>query len=290
MSKKTKKKVVSKVAPQKKTKISNAVASKQTKRTRSKRKKGALNDAFAIRNPSDPFSPASADVHLYGGGKLCTTNTKGYKTPGNRSPVELVLDSTEGFVPLWGEGVTLRWKFDENGMNYFQHPEAAKKRIRELFGQAVLSWGDAVPIKFRETRDVWDFQIRVSASDNCSTDGCTLASAFFPDQGRHQLVIYPKMFTQDEKEQVETLIHEIGHIFGLRHFFAKITETEWESVIFGEHNKFSIMNYGEYSQLTDEDIEDLKTLYTKVWNGELKEINSTKLVQVRPYHELGELS
>jgi hypothetical protein len=69
--------------------------------------------------------------------------------------------------------------------------------------------------------------------DNCTPSGCVLASAFFPDSGRHQLVLYPKMFSQSKKEQIETLIHEIGHIFGLRHFFANVSETVWPSEIFG---------------------------------------------------------
>ena len=71
-----------------------------------------------------------------------------------------------------------------------------------------------------------------------------LASAFFPDAGRHPLTIYPRMFTQSRKEQVDTLIHEIGHTFGLRHFFAQVSESAWPSVVFGTHQAFSIMNYG----------------------------------------------
>ena len=59
------------------------------------------------------------------------------------------------------------------------------------------------------------------------------------------------MFTQEPEEQVETLIHEIGHVFGLRHFFANVSETAWPSEIFGTHDTFSIMNYGRASQLTD---------------------------------------
>jgi hypothetical protein len=47
-------------------------------------------------------------------------------------------------------------------------------------------------------------------------NGCVLASAFFPDAGRHELVIYPRMFAQNRKEPVDTLIHEIGHTFKLR--------------------------------------------------------------------------
>lgn len=94
------------------------------------------------------------------------------------------------------------------------------------------------------------------------------------------------MFEQTEQEQVETLAHEIGHIFGLRHFFAPESETAWPSEIFGEHTRFSIMNYGRDSYMTDADRRDLKLLYQSAWSGALTNINGTPIKLVRPYHYL----
>ncbi|MBC7910671.1 MAG: matrix metalloproteinase-11, partial [Pyrinomonadaceae bacterium] len=111
-----------------------------------------------------------------------------------------------------------------------------------------------------------------------------LASAFFPDAGRHKLVLYPQLFAQSKEEQVETLIHEIGHVFGLRHFFAKLSEAEWASEIFGKHKPVSIMNYGPKSQLTSEDKADLRRLYQMVWAGEMTQINGTPIRLVKPFH------
>ena len=54
----------------------------------------------------------------------------------------------------------------------------------------------------------------MNAQERCSTSGCTLASAFFPDSGQHELKIYPTMFEQSLQEQIETLAHELGHVFG----------------------------------------------------------------------------
>lgn len=64
----------------------------------------------------------------------------------------------------------------------------------------------------------------IRGADQCNAFGCILASAFFPDAGRHDLNLYPKLFTLGREEQVETFIHEIGHVFGLRHFFANVSE------------------------------------------------------------------
>jgi hypothetical protein len=255
-----------------------------------KEKKEASNAAKFVPEPFRLLSPeALAKVtkgcaHVFGKGYRCDTDTLGYQTPDDRSPAELVLDASEGFIPLWQKGVTLRWRFQEHSLLHFADIVATKAAIRSLISEALLLWGDAVPVKFAERRDVWDFEVVVKAADNCDINGCVLASAFFPDQGRHELFIYPKTFGEPRKEQIETLAHELGHVFGLRHFFAQIEEKRWPSVVFGNHQPFSIMNYGAKSVMTAADRADLKKLYQKTWAGELTEINSTPVKLVRPYH------
>jgi len=229
------------------------------------------------------------EVHVFGNGIVCDTDTRGHAMPKGRSPLEIAINVSEGFIPMWARGTTLRWRFQDHSLSSFASPAAAKAEIRKLFGKALLAWGDASPVRFAEREDAWDFEIVMRESDRCSIDGCVLASAFFPDAGRHELRLYPKMFEQSREEQVETFIHELGHTFGLRHFFANVTETAFPSVIFGKHQKFSIMNYGSDSKLTSEDKSDLKRLYQAVWSGELTEINGTPVRLVRPFHTIGAL-
>ena len=249
---------------------------------------------FLVIDPSKPnplrkrYKKEIAEVqkghlHVYTGGAVCETDAMGFATPENRSPLDLVVDASEGFVPLWAQGVTLRWRFNEISMSVFRDPPAAKAYVRELFARGIALWEDSAPIKFAERHDAWDFEIAVQPQDNCSLNGCTLARAFFPDGGRHDLAIYPKMFEQPAVEQVETMAHEIGHIFGLRHFFAKVSENAWPSQIFGDHNKFSIMNYGPDSKMSDNDKRDLKDLYAAVWGGKLTEVNGTPIEQFYPF-------
>ncbi|HMU64526.1 MAG TPA: matrixin family metalloprotease [Nitrosomonas sp.] len=247
------------------------------------------DDSFVPSEESNPFAPAETELHRYGqnNSKLCCTEKRGYPTPNNRQPTELVLDASEGFIPLWVAGRVLHYRFNEQSMRYFQNSVKAKTGIRTLFGEAVLAWGEAAPIGFKENTDTYDFEIYMNRHDDGSdTEGYVLASAFFPSSGRDRLTLYPKMFEQSRKEQVETLIHEIGHIFGLRHFFAAELENSWPSEIFGEHNKFSIMNYGANSMLTDTDKSDLKKLYDQVWKGTLRRVNGTPIRQVKPFHDL----
>ena len=92
------------------------------------------------------------------------------------------------------------------------------------------------------------------------------------------------MFNQSPEEQLETVEHELGHIFGLRHFFANISEKKWKSELFGTNSPFSIMNYGDKSKLRASDINDLKKLYELVWSGALTEINGTKIKKLVSFH------
>lgn len=247
------------------------------------KEKPVKRSPFQFRPASEADRRREPLEHVYGSDVICVTDKRGHATPRGRSPLEIVLDATNGFVPLWDKGVTLRWRFQERSLADFRDPEAAKSEIRILLGEALLAWGDAAPVKFAERRDLWDFEIAVRNADNCNPRGCVLASAFFPDAGQHTLTIYPKMFTQPRKEQVDTLIHEIGHIFGLRHFFAQVSETAWPSEVFGTHKPFSIMNYGKDSELTDDDRNDLRRLYAAVWGGELTQVNETNIRLFRPF-------
>jgi|GEM_PF-652423 len=242
---------------------------------------------LALRGGADTIQQGRERVHRLGRKLVCGTDKRGFATPGNRNPLEIVLDASEGFVPLWDEGMTLRWRFNEASLTPFLYPTALKDYVRELVSDALMKWGDAAPIKFKESQDAWDFEIAVRADDQCTASGCTLARAFFPDGGRHDLVIFPKMFDQSRKEQVDTLIHETGHIFGLRHFFANVSETAWPSEIFGEHRAFSIMNYGHLSELTQDDKDDLARLYESVWSGEMTNVNGTPVRLMTPYHGSG---
>ncbi|KAF9946284.1 hypothetical protein BGZ70_003291 [Mortierella alpina] len=239
------------------------------------------SDAPAV-NPEVVEDVPDADVHVFRG-HLCVTGSLGRPTPKGLSALDLRLHYSEGFVPLWVKNTILHYRFQPYTLRWFKDPDSAKADILKLLAEALDMWGDAAPVRFKEDADVWDFEIVVRNADECNSAGCVLASAFFPDEGRHELVIYPKMFKQTRTEQVETLIHELGHVFGLRHWFAHLTEKDWPTEVFGCQCEFSIMNYGEKSYLTPADKSDLALLYRKVWSGELEDIDGTRVKLFKSY-------
>lgn len=242
-------------------------------------------DAFTLRlrDPKDYARLIAEDVHVFGKGHRCRTDRRGRPTPKGRSVSEIRVDAPGGFVPLWERNRILRYRFDSRSLNRFDEPAALKAKILQLFAEGLAAWGDSAPIRFAERAGTCDFEFVVRNEDDCDDTGCVLASTFFPDQGQHEFVIYPEMFNQSREEQVETMIHELGHIFGLRHFFANVSENAWPSELFGEDSKFSIMNYGSNSYLTKADRADLKNLYEAVWSGRMDKVNGTPVQLVRPY-------
>ncbi|MBW8640367.1 matrix metalloproteinase-11 [Hoeflea sp. WL0058] len=232
-------------------------------------------------------------THIYANGAVCETDSLGHSDPQTGlSPTELVVHARDGFIPLWAKEVVLKWRFNERSMTIFRNPDQARDYLRNILAEGILLWEDAAPVKFKEVGpgDAWDFELVVSPHKKCVPNvGCTLASAFLPDGGRHELTLYPDLFDVSPKEQAETMAHEIGHVFGLRHFFAQIEEQTWASEVFGEHNEhkpFSIMNYGKDSFMTATDRDDLKKLYNLVWSGALTEINGTPIRLVHPFTTL----
>ena len=253
----------------------------------------ARTNPFKLRDSGEAAREVEPQMHVYGPGALCITDKSlGKTTPQDRrDPFEIVVHASEGFIPLWAKDTTLRWRFRDRSMIFFEDPEGAKTAIQELLGAALLAWGDAVPIKFAYAEDRWDFEIAMNWVSDCTVSNgsraCVLASAFFPDAGQHQLWLYPELLAQSEQEMLETMVHELGHCIGLRHYFAPEKETDWPAEVFGTHKPFSIMNYGSQSVLTDDDRADVKRLYQAAWAGDLREINGTPIRLVKPFSATG---
>ncbi|MHC6225094.1 reprolysin-like metallopeptidase [Pseudomonas sp. X10] len=244
-------------------------------------------DPFRLKPAGTPPDDKDSKVHIYGEHQniICDTESRGCV----RNIAELQLDATQGFIPLWREGAILRWRFQEQSLSRFEAPDEVKAKIEELFCLALQAWGDAVPVAFAKDEDAWDFQIVIQEVERCNAVGaCVLASAFFPDPGRHDLVIYPTLFKQEHDEQVETIAHELGHVFGLRHWFAPQQEADFPARPYGSQKRVSIMNYGPDSQLTEDDRKDLIALYADARSGKLTHINGTPIRLVAPFHTLRE--
>lgn len=95
-----------------------------------------------------------------------------------------------------------------------------------------------------------------------------MASAFFPNSVE-DVLIYDKSLTDPfwKKYLMNTLLHEIGHIIGLRHEFALDvgddgkTKEDIPAQRFGSKNEHSVMSYDAINIIQDTDIKDVKAFY-----------------------------
>ena len=175
-------------------------------------------DLLALNEADDLTSSTERQVHLLSKGIICTTDSRARKL-GLRLRSSLTPPRD---LSRCGRRIeVLRWKFNEASLAVFRRPEAVKSTGQGIAHGSHYSLGNRCAYSLqRKSR-----QLRLR--DRCrrirklyTPQGCILAQAFFPDAGRHQLFVFPTMFQQSKKEQVDTLAHEIGHVFGLRHFFA----------------------------------------------------------------------
>jgi len=208
------------------------------------------------------------------------------KKPGVPGIAEIRVDSTDGFIPLWAEGQYLRWGFDIESFDVFEDPVYAMQKVKEFIDAALEAWGWQ-PITFVYQENDTDFRVVMKSQKDCDQYGCVLASAFFPSSNQDRVFLYPTLFEQDTTEIVNTLEHEIGHIFGLRHYFAGTLESDSPSELFGEDAEQSIMNYGTLSVMTDADRSDLQRLYEEAWSKQLTHLNNAEIRFIYPYRTIG---
>jgi len=98
-----------------------------------------------------------------------------------------------------------------------------------------------------------------------SRDG-VLAEAYFPsDEDISDILVYKLQFTPEYRDQMyNTFLHELGHVFGLRHEHAMWRNIYFEggAVTIGEANEKSVMAYDvEPPMIRDSDKEGVKKFY-----------------------------
>jgi hypothetical protein len=207
-------------------------------------------------------------------------------------------------VPAGGEGIVIgignlipRWKAnkaDPTTLLYFVDgtgwpSEEDEKYATEAFAAAAQQWSDiAFGITFAPASDRAgaNFLIKYHKAPAGSPEAGVLASAFFPNQVE-DVLIYDLSLTDSfwRKHLVNTLLHEIGHIIGLRHEFALDRDENGQpregmgAQRFGSINPKSVMSYEDVNEIRDSDVVDVKAFYELVNRSR---INGVRVVDYTP--------
>lgn len=142
-------------------------------------------------------------------------NKKEWQTPRECGVIELGFDPLgrtcyihpHPYIPLWKNGTTLRWSFNNNN----DMSGEQKSVIRKLLLEAIKKWED-IPITFEETRGATDFII-----ESQSIVSGLFTQPFSPEDSGISLKISSSFWSLHEEQQLITLCHDLGHIMGLRH-------------------------------------------------------------------------
>jgi len=87
----------------------------------------AAASPFALRDEKQAAERKAPHVHILRKGFRCVTDKAGKPVPNGRSNLELVVDASEGFIPLWAQGVILRWQFADGTL---ERSETRSRRVR----------------------------------------------------------------------------------------------------------------------------------------------------------------
>ncbi|KAK6359930.1 hypothetical protein TWF696_001056 [Orbilia brochopaga] len=143
-----------------------------------------------------------------------------------------------GRISRYYAGVTISYYV---GCDTFPTSEDAEY-VAKCFKDATQAW-DAIPVKFERVsaRDDAFFSVLFSKH---APDGSTPAKAFFPNSPpeRRTVTVYSVAFAYRDA-MVNIFCHELGHVLGLRHEFAAVSELDRPSVLWGVVNPESVMNY-----------------------------------------------
>ncbi|KAE9367479.1 hypothetical protein N431DRAFT_428843 [Stipitochalara longipes BDJ] len=107
--------------------------------------------------------------------------------------------------------------------------------------------------------------------------------SFFPNEDREKKNINVYSYAlqpQNRSDTAKVLLHELGHVLGLRHEFA-ITKSESPAAVqFGQSNADSVMSYSHPPAIQKSDVDAIKEFYSKYKNNE--KINNVPIVDETP--------
>lgn len=191
---------------------------------------------------------------------------------------QLFLGVVKGSIVLWETGATINWVARMDGFPNRQMAMDAATATYKAAARWNESLGGRVRFQYVTTFDDACFQVAYGGDR-----GGVLASAFFPDQYENSLnsvLAYKGMFSRGQKPlMVSTMLHELGHVLGLRHEHSHAGIPGWippedqangaESIVWGVRNPRSVMAYYQGQEIQESDTKAICEAYDELVDGKV---------------------
>lgn len=218
--------------------------------------------ASEMRDANEPWSPAYPCLTQKG-------DEPTFAAPPDASDQNLpsIVLGLGTVVPRWGTSVshptTLKWFVDAA-----KFPTAAEAgAAAEALDQAAEEWnGVAFGVTVVQTTEKKEANFNLAYRGNPPGRPRTLARGFFPHQADRDIVVFKYGMDPSNASRLKNVfLHELGHVFGLRHEFA-IEKEQQGAKLFMTANKDSVMEYNKVPMIQETDKEGIREFY-KLPNG-----------------------
>ncbi len=185
-----------------------------------------MNNAVKSQPPTRQLAAASA--HSY----ECTTQE-------HDGVAAIYLGIEKGLLHLWENGSVINWTCRKDG---WPSEKASIETLIAMY-RATRAWNYVMEdrVRFKYVSNLTDAAIEVRYERGVRRK--LLATSFFPNDYAKDLnfiKVYRGSFVYP-LPMYNTMLHELGHVLGLRHEFAQKSEKQAESIMFGIRNPRSVM-------------------------------------------------
>lgn len=174
-------------------------------------------------------------------------------------------------IPRWNtspsQHTTLKWFLKADGFPSADVAMAAAEAINhaaEAMNQAAREWNNmAFGVIVSQTMDEAAANFNLIYKVNGPTEDMegVYAEAFFPNQAHRDVIVYEFGMEESNRYKLKNVfLHELGHVFGLRHEFALEEEGDGAKQ-FMKPNKDSVMDYNDLPTIQETDKEGIRQFY-----------------------------